>query len=670
MNKLSALINGGLLTILISCVSAIDANGQSIWTNPITGTNPNTSNPYTTGQTVDANITVSGISRGTGIVGVNATDRYNASGWNTAAIDLNAYFQFTLTPTPGCEIDFTSFVYTAQASGSGPVSFAFRSSLDGYSANIGTPSSGGTTISLAGAAYQNITTAITFRLYAWGASDVNGTFSVNSFTFNGAVSCGCTGPVSQPTTETTLDSATPACTSALISWTASTTADNVIVVISTGAIGSTPTDGTAYSASPIYGSGETIGANQYVIYNGSGTSVTVTGLAIGTTYNYAIFGYDGVQTDCEENYFTGGNFGSFTTLASCGTAEITTIMVNSCSGSSEGTDELIVIQNGDEAINIDEMIIDLPNTSWCNSGCGGNTIGNSPAYLADLNTMAGCTPDLFVYADPIPAGATIIIFTGNPPTTVLDYSSNCGAPGAPIYAIFLDNSSITGNFANSGSTIKIIDIDFGNGQSDVVTYIPDDVANVDGGSILYDAPGNASYYTSTDCVYPLSVRLNSFFATKQEQTVELNWSSFSQAGDTHYLIQRSIDGISFETIGETEIGFAPDDLADYAFTDQTLPKAEVIYYRLAIVSENKKVSYSGMVSVLNSHTGVYYANQNFVVSSENQIATNQPYFVYSVSGNIVSQGVLNDSGMIPFTAKGVFILEIPGLKIRQKIVCF
>jgi hypothetical protein len=56
-------------------------------------------------------------------------------------------------------------------------------------------------------------------------------------------------PYAQPTTETTLDTATPACTSALISWTASTTADNVIVVISTGAIGSTPTDGIAYTAS-------------------------------------------------------------------------------------------------------------------------------------------------------------------------------------------------------------------------------------------------------------------------------------------------------------------------------------------------------------------------------------------------------------------------------------
>ena len=90
--------------------------GQSIWTNPITGTNPNTANPYTTGDVVDANITVSGISRGTGIAGVNANDRYNADGWSTGAINLNDYFQFTLTPDAGCEIDFASFVYTGQLS--------------------------------------------------------------------------------------------------------------------------------------------------------------------------------------------------------------------------------------------------------------------------------------------------------------------------------------------------------------------------------------------------------------------------------------------------------------------------------------------------------------------------------------------------------------------------
>jgi hypothetical protein len=161
--------------------------GQSIFTNPITGTNPNTANPYTTGQTVDANITVTGIGRGSGAAGTAANNRYNANSWNTGSIDLSAYFEFTLTPNSPYWINFVSFEYIGQASGTGATQFAFRSSVDGFTTDIGTSNATGTTISLAGAAYQNITTAITFRLYAWGASALGGTFSVDSFTFNGIV---------------------------------------------------------------------------------------------------------------------------------------------------------------------------------------------------------------------------------------------------------------------------------------------------------------------------------------------------------------------------------------------------------------------------------------------------------------------------------------------------
>ena len=170
-----------------SAIAAVSSQGAVLWTNPITGTNPNTSNPYTTGQTVISNVTVSGIGRGAGITGTNANDRYNANSWNTGTIDLTAYFTFTLTPAATYEIDFTSFVYTGQASGTGATSVAFRSSVDSFASNIGTPTVSGTTISLAGASFQNITTPIEFRLYGFGASASGGTFSVNEFTFNGDV---------------------------------------------------------------------------------------------------------------------------------------------------------------------------------------------------------------------------------------------------------------------------------------------------------------------------------------------------------------------------------------------------------------------------------------------------------------------------------------------------
>jgi hypothetical protein len=160
-------------------------SAQSIFDNPITGTNPNTSNPYTIGQTVDANLTVSGIGRGSGITGSAANNRYSATQWNSAAIDVNDYFEFTLTPNAGKTISFISFVYTGQASGTGPLNFAVRSSLDGFTADIGTPLSTGATISLVNIAYQNIAAAITFRFYGWNASSGTGTFSINDFTFNG-----------------------------------------------------------------------------------------------------------------------------------------------------------------------------------------------------------------------------------------------------------------------------------------------------------------------------------------------------------------------------------------------------------------------------------------------------------------------------------------------------
>lgn len=169
--------------------------GQSIFTNPITGTNPGASNPYTTGQIIDDNITVSGLVKGPEVGTTIATpNRYNTDSWNTNLFDPAAYFEFTITPNSGYEIDFLSFDYTGQRSETGPPTIEIRSNLDGYLSNIGTqlldtplvPISN--TVDLTGSEFQNVTTSISFRVYAWGATHGNGSFSINDFTFNGVVS--------------------------------------------------------------------------------------------------------------------------------------------------------------------------------------------------------------------------------------------------------------------------------------------------------------------------------------------------------------------------------------------------------------------------------------------------------------------------------------------------
>lgn len=232
-----------LFAILMAFI-ALPSFGQVIWTNSITGTNPGLTSPYTTGDVKDANITVSGITRGLNVNGNIANNRYNGNSWNAAG----RYFEFTLTPNAGYRIDFSSFVYTGQASNTGPNTFALRSSVDGFTANIGTPVVSGATISLSAAVYQNRTTATTFRFYASGASAAGGTFSINDFTFNGSVNATCpsvvltsvlptNGPVNTEVTITAASGLTGATAtfSGITAPIVSSTATQLVVTVPAGA---------------------------------------------------------------------------------------------------------------------------------------------------------------------------------------------------------------------------------------------------------------------------------------------------------------------------------------------------------------------------------------------------------------------------------------------------
>lgn len=186
-----------LLPLFLSL--SVMAFGQ-VWQNDLNGVitnvfliNSATNNPYTVdpGETVASNVTVSGITRSPGLNGESALAAFGATGFpNANAINLNAYFEFTLTPASGYKLNLSGFSYTA---GPGldfiqPVrAFAFRSSLDGFVGNIGNPDLDGTTISLSASQYQNITSPITFRLYAYNGSGGSNYWEIQDFRFDGVV---------------------------------------------------------------------------------------------------------------------------------------------------------------------------------------------------------------------------------------------------------------------------------------------------------------------------------------------------------------------------------------------------------------------------------------------------------------------------------------------------
>lgn len=159
----------------------------TIWENDINDGNPSNYNPFTLGQVVAGNITVSGIGRSNGLDANGGSNRYNAKGWNSGSLSSNLYYYFTITPQAGYSVNLNSFVFTGTASGTGPTNYAIRTSIDNYASSISSPDLSGFVTDLSGDEFQNISEPITVRIYAWGASSAAGTFSVNDFYFTGSV---------------------------------------------------------------------------------------------------------------------------------------------------------------------------------------------------------------------------------------------------------------------------------------------------------------------------------------------------------------------------------------------------------------------------------------------------------------------------------------------------
>ena len=106
-----------------------------------------------------------------------------------------------------------------------------------------------------------------------------------------------------PTTASSAPTATSAGrTSATFTWTAGNGASHLVLLRPATSTAVAPVSGTAYSANAGYGAGSALGNANYVVYAGTGTSVTVSNLVPGTTYTATVFEFNG--TGCSAAYLT------------------------------------------------------------------------------------------------------------------------------------------------------------------------------------------------------------------------------------------------------------------------------------------------------------------------------------------------------------------------------
>jgi len=131
--------------------------------------------------------------RGSGVSPSAASMAFGSNGWNTtAAIDLSDYVTFTLAPAASHTLTLQSLKFDLQRSGSGPDSWAVRSSLDNYATDVttGALATASSFVSFTvplGAAFANLTTPVTFRIYGYHAGGGAGTLRQDNVSVAGTV---------------------------------------------------------------------------------------------------------------------------------------------------------------------------------------------------------------------------------------------------------------------------------------------------------------------------------------------------------------------------------------------------------------------------------------------------------------------------------------------------
>lgn len=122
----------------------------------------------------------------------------------TGTLSTSAYYQFTVTPLLGKAMNVTGLTFDVDRSGTGPRTFAVRSSATNYASNLSasipadneaiaveTPqtfffikdTTGQISQVHVNLSMATLTSPITFRIYAWNAEDASGSFDVDNVTF-------------------------------------------------------------------------------------------------------------------------------------------------------------------------------------------------------------------------------------------------------------------------------------------------------------------------------------------------------------------------------------------------------------------------------------------------------------------------------------------------------
>ncbi|MBK8290804.1 MAG: T9SS type A sorting domain-containing protein [Flammeovirgaceae bacterium] len=268
--------------------------------------------------------------------------------------------------------------------------------------------------------------------------------------------------------------------------------------------------------------------------------------------------------------------------------------------------------------------------------------GGPPTYPAGILTVSSC--EYWVLDRTVGTSNVNVTLSWNSPDCTGSYITNL----PNLRVMRWDGVSSWVNHGNGGTT-----------------------GNATAGTLITSAPITSfSPITlgSTTVDNPLPVELISFTAQVLNENVKLNWVTASELNNDFFTVQRSADGIEYESIMEINGAGTTSASSSYEYTDVT-PLQNISYYRLKQTDFDKKSSYSKVIAInINAiHEFVMYPNP---VSMGGVVTLNKKdtYVISNNLGAIVLKVTEVTQIDISTLAQGVYIVRSSTGEIKRLVI--
>ncbi len=122
----------------------------------------------------------------------------------------------------------------------------------------------------------------------------------------------------------------------------------------------------------------------------------------------------------------------------------------------------------------------------------------------------------------------------------------------------------------------------------------------------YLTSGDSDLYKIDTTLSILPVGLSNFTASLQASSVLLNWQTASEINTDHFCVERSVDGVHFNNIGNVKATGTSSTIHDYTLYDYNALHlgSSTLYYRLKTTDKDGKYTYSSIIK-LQLHGGEF-----------------------------------------------------------------